>query len=130
MAGIVNVTFKIPPGADNYKVSAFLPVPFDAVILGFLPHMHLRGKAFRYEVTTPGGKPEVLLDIPHYDFNWQLLYNFAEPRRIPRGSSLTATAWFDNSDKNPANPDPRKTVKWGPQTFDEMLLGYVEYYRP
>jgi len=130
VAALINTWFKIPPGESNHKETAWLPVPFDAVILGFLPHMHLRGKAFRYEVTTPGGKPEVLLDIPHYDFNWQLLYNLAEPRRIPRGSNLTATAWFDNSDKNPANPDPTKTVKWGPQTFDEMLLGYVEYYRP
>lgn len=130
VAGILNSGLKIPPGNDNYKETAWVPVPFDAVILGFLPHMHLRGKAFRYEVTPPGGKPEVLLDIPRYDFNWQLLYNLAEPKRIPRGSGLTATGWFDNSDKNPANPDPKKTVKWGPQTFDEMLLGYVEYYRP
>jgi thiol-disulfide isomerase/thioredoxin/mono/diheme cytochrome c family protein len=130
VAGLVNNSFKIPPGDNNYKATAWLPVPFDAVILGFLPHMHLRGKAFRYELTKPGGKPETLLDIPRYDFNWQLLYNLAEPKRIPTGSSLTATAWFDNSDKNPANPDPKKTVKWGPQTFDEMLLGYVEYYRP
>jgi hypothetical protein len=92
--------------------------------------MHLRGKAFRYEVTEPGGKSEVLLEVPRYDFNWQLLYKFAEPRGVPRGSTLKAIGWFDNSDKNPANPDSKKTVRWGLQTFEEMMLGYVEYYIP
>jgi len=130
VAGIVNARLSIPPGADNHKETAWLPVPFDAVIIGLLPHMHVRGKAFRYDVTEPGKKSDILLDVPRYDFNWQLLYNYAEPKRIPRGSMLKATAWFDNSDRNPANPDPKKTVKWGPQTFDEMLLGYVEYYIP
>jgi hypothetical protein len=92
--------------------------------------MHLRGKAFRYEVTPKGGGKEVLLDVPHYDFNWQLRYEFAEPKFVPKGSMLWATGWFDNSDKNPANPDPKAKVKWGPQTFNEMMLGYVEYYKP
>jgi hypothetical protein len=72
----------------------------------------------------------VLLDIPRYDFNWQVRYEFAEPRAVPKGSILWGTAWYDNSAKNPANPDPTKTVKWGKQTFDEMMLGYVEYYIP
>jgi peroxiredoxin len=127
---IVNPTFAIPPGADNHQVSAVVALPFNAKILGFLPHMHLRGKAFRYEVTEPGGKSEMLLDVPRYDFNWQLLYNYAEPRGVPRGSKLTATGWFDNSAKNPANPDPTKTVRWGLQTYEEMMLGYVEFYIP
>jgi peroxiredoxin/mono/diheme cytochrome c family protein len=130
VAGVVNPLLSIPPGAENHAVPAFLPVPFDAKIIAFLPHMHLRGKAFRYEVTQSGGKKEVLLDVPHYDFNWQLRYEFAEPRPVPKGSILWATGWYDNSDKNPANPDPTKTVKWGKQTFDEMMLGYVEYYVP
>jgi hypothetical protein len=92
--------------------------------------MHLRGKAFRYEVTPKGAKKEVLLDIPRYDFNWQLRYEFAEHRAVPRGSTLWGTAWYDNSARNPANPDPSATVKWGKQSFDEMMLGYVEYYIP
>lgn len=66
--------------------------------------------------------------MPHYDFNWQLVYRYAEPVSIPRGSRLTYTAWYDNSDKNPANPDPTKPVRWGPQTYEEMHLGYLEYY--
>jgi peroxiredoxin len=127
---LVNPTFAIPPGADNHEVPAVMKLPFNAKITGFLPHMHLRGKAFRYEVTEPGGKSEVLLEVPRYDFNWQLLYKFAEPRGVPRGSTLKAIGWFDNSDKNPANPDSKKTVRWGLQTFEEMMLGYVEYYIP
>jgi hypothetical protein len=129
-AGISNRRFAIPPGADNHSVEAYLPVPREAAILAFLPHMHLRGKAWRYEAITPGTSARVLLDVPRYDFNWQLLYRFAEPVRVPAGSSLKATAWFDNSAANPANPDATKLVRWGPQTFDEMMLGYVEYYLP
>ncbi len=127
---LVNPNFAIPPGADHHEVTATFAMPYNARILGLLPHMHLRGKAFRYEITEPGGKPEVMLDVPRYDFNWQLLYKFAEPRPAPRGTKLKATGWFDNSDKNPANPDATKTVRWGQQTYEEMMLGYVEYYIP
>jgi hypothetical protein len=129
-AGISNRRFSIPPGVDNHSVEARLPIPRDAVILAFLPHMHVRGKAWRYEVITPGAAARTLLDVPRYDFNWQLLYRFAEPLRIPAGSTLQATAWYDNSTANPANPDPTQVVRWGPQTSDEMMLGYVEYYLP
>jgi peroxiredoxin/mono/diheme cytochrome c family protein len=130
VVGIVNPRFRIPPGADNHRVEASLRVPMPATALGFLPHMHLRGKAFRYEIILPGGKAETILDIPHYDFNWQLYYRLAQPRPLPLGMLVKATGWFDNSDKNPANPDPKKTVRWGPQTTDEMMLGYLEYYVP
>jgi hypothetical protein len=100
----------------------------DATIMGFLPHMHLRGKACKYEVTRSDGQTTTLLDIPRYDFNWQLLYRYFEPLPLKAGDALRFTAWFDNSDRNPANPDPTKTVRWGAQTFDEMHLGYVEYF--
>jgi AhpC/TSA family/Copper type II ascorbate-dependent monooxygenase, C-terminal domain len=129
-AGISSTRFAIPPGAANHPVEARLPIPRDAVVIAFLPHMHLRGKAWRYEVTMPGGKTQMLLDVPRYDFNWQLLYKYADPLRLPGGSTIKATGWFDNSPANPANPDPTKTVRWGPQTTDEMMLGYVEYYIP
>jgi hypothetical protein len=128
VAGIVNNKFLIPPGDSNYKVDARIPIPFDARILAFAPHMHLRGKAAKYELKTPDGQITTLLDVPHYDFNWQLLYRFATPVYAPKGSSLSFTAWFDNSEGNPANPDPTKAVRWGQQTYEEMHLGYVEYF--
>ena len=126
--GISQPRFAIPPGADNYEVVANQPVPTDATILAFFPHMHLRGKAFKYEAILPSGETQVLLDIPRYDFNWQLSYRLAEPLTLPVGSTIRATAWYDNSDKNPANPDSTRTVRWGPQTYDEMMIGYVEYH--
>jgi Copper type II ascorbate-dependent monooxygenase, C-terminal domain len=128
VSGIANPVFRIPPGADNHKVNAVAPnIPFDARILALFPHAHLRGKAAQYSLKTPDGKTTTLLDVPHYDFNWQLQYRFAEPVKVPQGSSLSYAAWYDNSTKNPANPDPKKTVRWGPQTYDEMHLGYVEF---
>jgi hypothetical protein len=120
----------IPPGDANYETHGFLPVPFDAKILSFMPHMHVRGKAFRYELETPGQPTRVLLDVPRYDFNWQIQYRLREPIDAPAGSRLLGTAWYDNSTNNPANPDPTQRVKWGQQTFEEMMLGYFEYYIP
>ncbi|MEA3208811.1 MAG: hypothetical protein QOE70_1868 [Chthoniobacter sp.] len=130
IAGIADHRLNIPPGAERHPETAFLPVPAEVKLLGFTPHMHVRGTAFRYEAILPDGTVRTLLDVPHYDFNWQLSYRYDEPLTLPRGSQIRATGWFDNSDKNPANPDPNKTVRWGPQTFDEMMLGYVEYYLP
>lgn len=130
VAGISNHRLNIPPGATHHPESAVIPIPTEVKVLAFMPHMHLRGAAFRYEAILPGGEVRTLLDIPRYDFNWQLSYRYAEPPTLPRGAKIRATGWFDNSANNPANPDPTKTVKWGPQTYDEMMLGYVEYYLP
>ncbi len=130
VAGLANPRLRIPPGAENHAETASITLPFDATILGFMPHMHLRGKAARYETVLPDGTRRLLLDVPRYDFNWQLPYEFAEPPTLPRGSRLIYTAWYDNSVVNPANPDPSREVRWGPQTHDEMLLGFVEYYVP
>jgi hypothetical protein len=105
-------------------------MPFDIQVLGFLPHMHVRGKACRYRAVSSSGEVRTLLEIPHYDFNWQLQYRYAEPEPILRGESIKFTAWYDNSAKNPANPDSTQTVRWGKQANDEMHLGYVEYYIP
>lgn len=129
-AAVANPRLNIPPGAANHVEMKEQAVPFDMHVMSFMAHMHLRGKAFKFEVSTPGGSPEVLLDIPRYDFNWQLRYDYAEPRLLPRGSKVITTAIFDNSDKNPANPDPGRSVRWGQQTFDEMMIGYIEYYTP
>jgi thiol-disulfide isomerase/thioredoxin/mono/diheme cytochrome c family protein len=128
-ASVVDRRISIPPGAENHRESGELRVPADAKILAFMPHMHVRGKAYRYEIELPnGGGRRMLLDIPKYDFNWQLRYELREPLDVPLGSVIHGTAWYDNSTNNPANPDPKQTVRWGPQTDDEMMLGYIEYY--
>jgi len=96
-------------------------------MLSLFPHMHMRGKSFRYELTVPGSDtPEILLDVPRYDFNWQNSFIFSEPRQILAGSVLHCTAYFDNSAENLANPDPSKTVRWGPQTWEEMMIGWFD----
>jgi hypothetical protein len=128
-ASVANLRFAIPPGDPNYQVDAQLRVPTDVQLLSFLPHMHVRAKAAKYELTA-GGKTTALLDVPRYDFNWQLNYVLQSPISVKAGDTLKFTAWYDNSDKNPANPDPTKTVRWGSQTFDEMHLGYIEYITP
>lgn len=128
VASVAQPRLAIPPHAENHEVKAAITLPRSATILAFFPHMHLRGKAFRFESTTPDGESRTLLDIPRYDFNWQLSYRLAEPLTLPAGSTIRATAWYDNSTNNPANPDPDRTVPWGPQTYDEMMIGYVEYH--
>ncbi len=121
----INEKFRIPPGAANHRVPA-RPVRFDrdVELISLFPHMHLRGKSFRYTAHFPDGTDEVLLDVPRYDFNWQNAYVLAEPRKIPAGTRLRCVAHFDNSDANLANPDPTRTVRWGDQTWEEMMIGY------
>jgi thiol-disulfide isomerase/thioredoxin len=128
-AAVADRRLAIPPGAANHEETASVRLPADSKLLAFMPHMHVRGKAYRYEMKRPGdGEPTVVLDIPRYDFNWQLRYTLREPIDAPAGTMLIGTAWYDNSEGNPANPDPTKTVRWGPQTHDEMMLGYIEYH--
>jgi mono/diheme cytochrome c family protein/peroxiredoxin len=129
-AAVANHKLSIPPGEANHVEVHTQTVPFDMPVTALLAHMHVRGKAFKFDVTYPDGKSETLLDIPRYDFNWQLRYEFKEPRVLPRGSVVKTTAIFDNSPANKANPDPTKTVRWGQQTYDEMMIGYFEYYTP
>ena len=126
VAPIANRNLSIPAGASNHEVVANIRLPYDAQLLSFLPHMHLRGKAARYEVLS-GTHKTTLLDVPHYDFNWQLLYRLAQPLSLQRGDTIRFTGWFDNSSRNPANPDPMAVVQWGEQTDDEMHVGYIEY---
>jgi Ca2+-binding EF-hand superfamily protein/mono/diheme cytochrome c family protein/peroxiredoxin len=127
---VANLRLNIPAGAANHVEVAERTLPADMNIMAYMAHMHVRGKAFKFEVTLPGGKEETLLDIPRYDFNWQLRYDYAQPRFLPRGSRVKITALYDNSEGNPANPDPARNVRWGQQTFDEMMIGYLEYYTP
>jgi peroxiredoxin len=117
----------IPPGdADHVVEATSRPLPAGAQLLGFMPHMHVRGSAFKYEAKYPDGKAEVLLDVPHYDFNWQTSYRLAERRAVPAGTAIHATAHYDNSAANPNNPDPTKLVRWGDQTWNEMMIGYFD----
>jgi peroxiredoxin len=118
---------SIPPGDGNYKATAATTFPQDTLLLSMLPHMHLRGKSFEYRATYPDGKEETLLAVPRYDFGWQANYRLAQPLRLPAGTRIDCTAFFDNSDKNPWNPDPTATVRWGDQTWQEMMIGFVDY---
>ena len=128
--GAVIGPVDIPPGDPDFRVEGRLPVPVEARLMSFMPHMHLRGKSYRYELDRPGSAPVTLLDVPRYDFNWQLLYRLTEHVDLPAGSVLKGVAHYDNSAGNPANPDPKRRVPWGEQTDDEMMLGYIEYYLP
>ena len=125
--------FRIPPGAPRHRVAAKMEFPAAGRILSLTPHMHLRGTAFRYRLRRPGGGAAAggesvdLLSVPRYDFNWQLNYRLREPLRVEAGTVLECEAWFDNSPGNPANPDPSRTVRFGEQTSDEMMIGYVEW---
>jgi thiol-disulfide isomerase/thioredoxin len=126
----ISAKLDIPPGDADHEVKGRIPVPVEAKLMSFMPHMHVRGKAYRYELELPGGNTRTLLDVPRYDFNWQLLYRLNDFVDAPAGSVLRGTARYDNSTNNPANPDPTQRVTWGEQTTEEMMLGYFEYYLP
>jgi mono/diheme cytochrome c family protein len=121
---IPNMGFAIPPGDSNYEVVARQKFDRDTYLSSMYPHMHVRGKDAQYAIVYPDGKEEVVLRVPKYDFNWQLSYKLAEPKFIPKGSTLKVTFHYDNSTGNRFNPDPSATVKWGDQTWEEMMLGY------
>jgi peroxiredoxin len=125
--GIAQYFLSIPPGAANHKVTSTSKFNQDTEVWALLPHMHLRGKSFEYRAVYPDDTSEVLLSVPRYDFGWQATYLFEEPLRLPAGTRIECTAYFDNSAKNPNNPDPTKTVSWGNQTWEEMMIGFVDY---
>jgi peroxiredoxin/mono/diheme cytochrome c family protein len=119
--------FRIEPlKRDQEVTSSPVTAPRDVRLLSLSPHMHLRGQSFRFDMTWPDGRTETLLDVPHYDFNWQTAYRLSEPLVIPQGSRIVATAKYDNSPDNPANPDPTQTVQWGDQSWEEMMIGYFD----
>jgi peroxiredoxin len=124
---IMNPGFRIPAGDASHKVVSRTAFRDDAVLLSFLPHMHLRGKSFEYKLITPDGQEEILMAVPHYDFGWQATYRLQQPRQLPKGSRIECTAYYDNSTANPNNPDPTKEVRWGDQTWQEMMIGFVDY---
>jgi thiol-disulfide isomerase/thioredoxin/mono/diheme cytochrome c family protein len=119
---------RIPAGAADYKIEGDFVFEKDGYLVAFMPHMHLRGKSFRYEALYPDGKSEVLLFVPRYNFNWQSVYRLREPKAVPKGTTIHCVAHFDNSDKNPHNPDPKTDVYWGDQTWQEMMVGWMDYF--
>jgi hypothetical protein len=121
-----NGGFRIPAGASDHKVEAAHTFSKDTLMLAMFPHMHLRGKSFRYTAHYPDGKTEILLDVPRYDFNWQNAYEFPQPKLMPAKTVLKCEASFDNSEGNLANPDPSAVVRWGDQTWEEMMIGYFD----
>ena len=125
--GVINHYFKIPAGAGNHEVTACYTFTRDVELYTFLPHMHVRGKAMKYEVVYPDGRRETLLDVPRYDFNWQTLYKLERPLLMPKGARMIVTAHFDNSAKNKANPNPALDVRFGDPTYDEMMVGYYDF---
>lgn len=121
---------RIPPQMASYPVSASFRLDQDAQLHGLFPHMHLRGKEFRFEARFPDGRRQALLSVPRFQFDWQGLYNLAEPVAMPAKTEIVALGAYDNSPLNPANPDPSRVVHWGLQTFEEMFIGYLMYTVP
>jgi hypothetical protein len=122
-----NDKFVIPPGEADYRVPVSGTLPKDALLISLFPHMHLRGKAFEYLVAMPNsGKFTMLLKVSNYDFNWQLNYRLAEPLLLPAGTRLACAGYFDNSRNNPRNPDPAAEVRFGEQSWEEMMIGFFD----
>jgi mono/diheme cytochrome c family protein len=126
---LTNDHFVIPPGAPDFRVEARGTLPNDATLLSFFPHMHLRGKRFEYNIIRADKTLEPLLKV-NYHFHWQMSYRLAEPRFLMAGTQLQAVAHFDNSRNNPHNPDPHAAVRWGEQTYDEMMVGFFDVAVP
>lgn len=127
---LANTSFIIPPGADDVRVEAHGTLPGNATLLSLFPHMHLRGKAFEFNLVGPHGETTTLLRVPHYNFYWQRTYVLQTPMPLKAGTELQAVAWYDNSRDNPHNPDPTVAVRWGPQTTDEMMVGFFDLAVP
>ena len=125
----LNARFAIPPGESNYEVKSSSTMKEDVHLTSFMPHMHFRGKDFTYTAVYPDGRSEILLSVPKYDFNWQLTYVLEKPVALPKGTRLDCVAHFDNSTKNKYNPDPTKEVRWGDQTWEEMMIGWFSFTR-
>jgi hypothetical protein len=125
-----NGRFEIPPGDPNYRVDSAFTLYQNASLVAMRPHMHMRGKSFEFRAVYPSGDTEVLLRVPRYDFNWQPYYYLETPKPLPKGTRIECTAHFDNSANNPRNPDPTAAVRWGEQSWEEMMLGWFDVVVP
>jgi hypothetical protein len=121
---VVNPRFVIPANDGNAEVKATSMITRDTVVTTLTPHMHTRGKDMIYIAHYPDGTSETLLSVPKYDFNWQITYELAKPKILPKGTQLEVIAHYDNSTGNKFNPDPSKDVRWGDQTWEEMMIGF------
>jgi len=124
---IMNARFAIPAGDPNYRVESTYTFTEDSHVYSLMPHMHVRGKDFEFRAVFPDGTSKVLLSVPKYDFAWQTYYVLKEPLAAPKGTRIDCLAHFDNSEKNKFNPDPGKEVRWGDQTWEEMMIGWMSY---
>ena len=122
--------FVIPAGDPNYEVVSKIKLQHETMLVNLLPHMHFRGKDFEYRAVYPTGEKETLLSVPRYDFNWQLTYRLDEQKLLPAGTVIECTAHFDNSANNKYNPDPTKEVRFGEQTWEEMMFGFFDVAIP
>jgi hypothetical protein len=122
-----NTRFAIPPHDPNYRVDASYIFRRSGTLISLFPHTHVRGKAWQIELMAADSTKTMLLDVPRYDFNWQSFYAFKAPIRVDSGMRLNASAWYNNSNTNPSNPDPSKTVRFGEQTSEEMMIGYFDW---
>lgn len=122
---VMNGDFVIPPGTRDFPVSATAMIPRDSYLYSFAPHMHFRGKRVKFTAHYPDGTREVLLSIPNFQHNWQMVYRLKEPVLLPAGTEIVAEGAFDNSRYNPLNPDPAQTVVWGDQVWDEMFITWM-----
>jgi hypothetical protein len=122
----MNFFLKIPPGDPNYEAHAQITLQHDVKLVSLMPHMHLRGKDFVYRAVYPTGETQTLLNVPRYDFGWQLSYVLDQELLLPKDTRIECTAHYDNSPNNKYNPDPAKEVRWGDQTFEEMMIGWFD----
>jgi hypothetical protein len=117
---------NIPAHAENYRVASVFSIGYDSELNSMWTHMHMRGKDMTFSVTYPDGREEILLSVPHYSFNWQVIYALEEPVKIPAGSVLRAVAHYDNSANNKFNPTPDQELPWGGQSWHEMYFPYFD----
>jgi hypothetical protein len=125
-ANATNSKFVIPAGAAAHEVTSQITLHEEAKLVDLMPHMHLRGKDFEYKLVFPTGETQTILRVPKFDFNWQLFYYLDQQMVLPKGTRIECTAHFDNSPNNPANPDAKAEVKWGDQSWEEMMIGWFD----
>jgi len=122
---VLDASFEIPPNDPNYAGHASATFTQPVTLIYSQPHMHMRGKDMTMKLEYPSGETETLVSVPHYNYLWQNLYFEDKPMEIPKGTKVEISCHWDNSINNPLNPDPTKAIRWGPQSFDEMLVGFV-----